>query len=499
MFKRTIDILLSLIGIILVLPFFPVIALLIKLDSRGPVFFAGDRVGKDMKIFKMYKFRTMIETRIKVGESVSPELDPRVTSFGRFLRRTKMNELPQFINVLKGDMTFVGPRPETPDLAELYSEKAKKIFVVKPGLVGPNQILGRNEEELYPSGVDVKKYYIEKILPKKVEVDLEYINSPTFFKDFKYIFLGVKETLTGALSRRHIQDNRSQVYLLLADVTLSLFSYVLAYTLRFGGFAEGQDLILFFKYLPAVLLIRIPCFVYFGMYNSLIRYVSYHEILMVLKGVTCGSLLLVVSGFLFGFHGHSRLILIMDWIGLLFFLSGLRFGLRLYWEWRQGNNGKEKGRRVLIFGGGTTGNLVCKALLADKDSSFEVVGFLDDAPEKYSKTIHGLKILGNRYHIKALAQLYKVQEIILAMPNVHPDMLSKIIDICQEAGLRYRIFSSVRNLDIVRRPDFPMRTLELSDMLPLQRIRMDHAAVKQILADKTVMINGSGGAVGLEL
>ena len=111
-----------------------------------------------MKKFKMYKFRTMMETSACTGDNVCPQYDPRVTTFGRFLRRTKMNEIPQLINILCGDMCFVGPRPEAPVLAELYPEDAKKIFSVKPGLVSPATILGRNEEELYPPGVDAEKH-----------------------------------------------------------------------------------------------------------------------------------------------------------------------------------------------------------------------------------------------------------------------------------------------------------------------------------------------------
>ena len=141
-----------------------------------------------------------------IDQSLCPQNDPRVTAFGRFLRRTKLNEFPQLINILKGDMTFVGPRPESPDLAELYPEAAQPVFSVKPGLVGPNQILGRNEEEMYPPGVDAKRYYIDVILPPKVEVDLEYIKHPEVFRDIQYILMGARETLFGALNRSHIQD-----------------------------------------------------------------------------------------------------------------------------------------------------------------------------------------------------------------------------------------------------------------------------------------------------
>src|SRR6266566_3914373 len=133
MIKRAIDIFGSLIGMALAMSLFPFIALFIKMDSKGPVFFLCDRIGKDGKLFKMYKFRTMYETPVQLGASLSPADDPRVTRFGRFLRRTKLNELPQLINILIGEMTFVGPRPEAPDLAALYPSYAKGVFTVKPG------------------------------------------------------------------------------------------------------------------------------------------------------------------------------------------------------------------------------------------------------------------------------------------------------------------------------------------------------------------------------
>ena len=154
MLNRALDIIVSLVGLLILLMMLPVIAILIKLDSPGPVLYAGRRVGKDGKIFKMFKFRTMYRTPKPLGVSVSPQGDPRVTPVGLWLRRLKLNEFPQFFNILRGDMTLVGPRPEAPDMAEKYPPEARKIFSVKPGLLGPNQILGRNEEDLYPRGVN---------------------------------------------------------------------------------------------------------------------------------------------------------------------------------------------------------------------------------------------------------------------------------------------------------------------------------------------------------
>jgi FlaA1/EpsC-like NDP-sugar epimerase/lipopolysaccharide/colanic/teichoic acid biosynthesis glycosyltransferase len=489
--KRLIDLLLSSIGLIILIPFFPVIALLITLDSRGPVFFPVQRVAKDMKNFKMYKFRTMIDTPIEVGESISPQFDPRVTSFGRFLRRTKINELPQLINILKGEMTFVGPRPEAPDLAAMYPEGAKRVFSVKPGLVGPATILGRNEEERYPPGIDAKKYYIENILPHKVQLDLQYVENPTLFQDIKYVFLGVKETLTGMISRRHIYDNWSQICLLIADFFLIGASYL------FWSLVGGRALIGTCITLPIVLLVRSCCNIYFGMYGSLIRYMSFHDILGVLKGITGGSFVLVLIAALCGIDSYSGLTAVADWASLMLLLSALRFALKFYWEKRRAKLETKAKHPILIYGAGDSAYLAFRAF--QKHSSYKVVGFIDDAPDKYGKALNGLKVLGNRHHIKALARLYKVQEVVIAEPDADSDKLAAIMQICQEADLKYRICPLAEDFDSVAGHSLPMRQMEFSDILPLPKIHADRAAVREAMTGKTVLVNASGGALGLEL
>ncbi len=213
MLKRTIDIVLAVVGLALILPLVPVIATLLKLDSKGPILYLCDRVGLDGELFKMYKFRTLYDTPEQDGPSVCPAGDLRVTSMGRFLRRTKLNELPQLLNILKGDMSFVGPRPEAPDLAAHYPPYANAIFSVKPGLVGPNQILTRHEEEWYPPGVDPQQYYIESILPQKLPVDLAYVNQSSAWTDLKYLWLGVMATLrredSSAMRSHHVGPDSS--------------------------------------------------------------------------------------------------------------------------------------------------------------------------------------------------------------------------------------------------------------------------------------------------
>ena len=499
MLKRFIDVLVSLLGILLALLFFPFIALLLKLDSKGPIFYLCERVGKDGKTFKMYKLRTMYHMPVAIGASVSPAGDPRVTPLGRLLRRTKLNEVPQLLNVLKGDMTLVGPRPEAPDLAALYPSYAKEIFTVKPGLVGPNQILGRNEDEWYPPGVDPQQYYIESILPKKLPIDLEYVRHTSTFNDLRYIILGAKATLCKALSWKLVLQNRSQLGLVGIDLVLSLSSMILAHLLRFEGWPTGVDASNFLQLLPAAVLVRVPCFVYFGLYSTLIRYLSYADMLNVCKGVSVGSLLLVGWATLSPLSYFSRAVFLIDWLSLIFLMSAARFALRLVWEWQAKAGQPQYQRRVLIYGAGYTGSLAYRFLMGDTERVHEVVGFLDDDPAKRYRTLHGKKVLGNRFNIESVVKLYQIHEILLAMPYATPHDLYKITRACHSAGVRYRFFPIPHDHESPDRLSMAGREVPLKPLLITPTIDCNQSAVRTILEGKCVLLAGAGGALGLEL
>jgi lipopolysaccharide/colanic/teichoic acid biosynthesis glycosyltransferase len=445
MVTRTLDLIISAFGLICLAPMLPWIALLIKLDSKGPVFFACPRVGRGGKIFKMYKFRTMYETPINIGASVSPQGDPRVTPAGRILRRLKINEFPQFFNVLTGDMTLIGPRPEAPDLAALYPDYAQAIFSVKPGLAGPNQIMGRNEEELYPPGVDPVKYYIEHILPHKLPLDLEYIQDPSIFKNLRYLYLSVKVTISGAINRQHLIDNKSQIYLMLADAGLCLCSFYLAHYLRYETFKTPLGTVISpLAILPWVVLLRLPIFAYLGFYHTLIRHISFFDLKMVMKGVAISSLVLTGFAFFMGFtiYGkYPRGVFIMDWAILTTCLVGYRVLLKkLYLYYKRPLNSMMNRKRVAIWGAGDAGELCLLYLKKDKHAFYEVAGFIDDAPLKRNRRLNGVKILGNRYHLPILAKLYKFQEVFIAMPSASETELKQALNICHNLGLEPKLF-----------------------------------------------------------
>jgi len=189
MLKRLFDIFFSFFGLILLLPLFLIIAALVKIFSPGPVFYKSVRVGKNGKLFKMYKFRTMVVGADKIGGPSTAADDPRLTKIGKFLKKFQLDELPQLINVLKGEMSLVGPRPEVPFYVNMMTEEEKKIILsVKPGMTDLASLWNFHEGEVLKGASDPEKVYMEKIRPKKIKLQIKYVKERNFWMDLK-IFL----------------------------------------------------------------------------------------------------------------------------------------------------------------------------------------------------------------------------------------------------------------------------------------------------------------------
>jgi len=188
--KRVFDICVSSVALLLLSPLFLLISIMIKIDSKGRVFFIQKRVGKDFREFDLYKFRTM---RDEKGLEITAKDDPRITKIGRFLRKTKIDELPQLLNVLKGDMSLVGPRPEVKKYVEIKKDEYQKILTVKPGITDLAAIEFSNEEEILANFADKEKAYINEILPKKIELYLKYIENITFKNDLSIMIKTIQK------------------------------------------------------------------------------------------------------------------------------------------------------------------------------------------------------------------------------------------------------------------------------------------------------------------
>ncbi|SFN67854.1 Sugar transferase involved in LPS biosynthesis (colanic, teichoic acid) [Bizionia echini] len=195
MLKRLFDIIFSSLGLILLLPLLLVIALILKLESEGAVFYKQVRVGKGNLDFKIFKFRTMFIGSDKKGLLTVGDRDPRVTNTGFFLRKYKLDELPQLINVFLGSMSFVGPRPEVRHYVNYYSTDDMQILSVKPGITDYASIIFRDEAELLKTAENPEELYINTILPQKIALNKKYIESASLLVDFKIIIKTIQTIL----------------------------------------------------------------------------------------------------------------------------------------------------------------------------------------------------------------------------------------------------------------------------------------------------------------
>jgi lipopolysaccharide/colanic/teichoic acid biosynthesis glycosyltransferase len=199
--RRTFEAVFALIVLIAISPLLAVAALAIVIDSRGGPFFRAHRVGLNGRAFRMWKFRTMVRNAGALGPGITGNNDRRITRLGALLRATKIDELPQFFNVVAGDMSLVGPRPEAPEIVALYTHEQRSVLLVKPGVTGRVQLDSREESDSIPPGVAADEYYVQHLMPKKVDADLQYLERRTAFTDIRIIVETIRYVFT-ELARR---------------------------------------------------------------------------------------------------------------------------------------------------------------------------------------------------------------------------------------------------------------------------------------------------------
>lgn len=193
--KRLFDLVMSFAGLLIFSPLLIIIAIIIKMHDSGTVFYRAPRTGLNGTPFYMHKFRTMVLNADKIGPSSSPKSDPRVTPFGKFLRKYKLDELTQLFDVISGNMSIVGPRPEEKKFTDMFSESEKNILSVKPGITDWASIWNSNESELLEGSDDPDDYYLKNIRPEKLRLQLLYAEKHNFFIDLQILFLTLRKII----------------------------------------------------------------------------------------------------------------------------------------------------------------------------------------------------------------------------------------------------------------------------------------------------------------
>jgi lipopolysaccharide/colanic/teichoic acid biosynthesis glycosyltransferase len=452
MLKRCLDFVLALVGLLLLLPLLLIVALLIKLDTAGPVFFRHRRVGLNGKRFAIYKFRTMVPGAEKMGSRLTTKHDPRVTRIGQILRWFKIDELPQLINVLRGDMSLIGPRPEDPHFVSFYSPEQRRVLSVRPGIVGPSQILGRDELESYPEGLkDTEAYYIQHILPGKLARDLAYVDSRSFGGDMALLARGLWATIRGAIKAKFLWRRRWRVVLFAIDAVLVATAHYLAFMVR-------QDFT--FPTLPGFLLkpllitvfVRLVALMYFGAYQGVFAYFGLWDLIAIFKAVTASAILGGGLTFFIGLQSYPRSVFVIDWALCLFMLAGLRYGLRTWVRQRWRLRGQKR-RKAIVVGAGVGGEQIARALLDDPLCPYRPVGFIDETPERWGALIHGVRVLGGAAELPLAISANGVQAVFVCMSDLSDRGAREVVEVCEQAGVEYRVVPTLS--DILRTEAFP--------------------------------------------
>lgn len=202
--KRIVDTMGALVGLLIASPGLLLCAVAVRLDSRGPIFYRQWRVGQHGRTFQIFKLRTMIDGTDKHGSQFTVSGDPRITKVGKILRKTKVDEIPQLLNVLRGEMSLVGPRPEVPEYTEKYTSQERMVLDVRPGMTGPASLAYIDEERLLATTVDQEDFYVNTIMRRKLQADIAYCRNVSLFEDVRIILL----TLGSLIGLRYIKAPR---------------------------------------------------------------------------------------------------------------------------------------------------------------------------------------------------------------------------------------------------------------------------------------------------
>jgi lipopolysaccharide/colanic/teichoic acid biosynthesis glycosyltransferase len=446
MAKRFVDILVATVGLVLLAPLLILIGLIIKLDSSGPVFFRQERVGRNGRSFRIFKFRTMVQGAYKMGSRLTTKRDPRVTRVGQILRWFKIDEVPQLINVLVGDMSLIGPRPEDPHFVAYYDEHQRQVLNVRPGMLGPSQILGRDELESYPEGLrDTEQYYVDHILPEKLERDLEYVQTASFLGDMSLLLRGVWATVVGAFKAKFLWRRRYRIALFLLDAGLIVTSCYLAFMIR-ADFTWPARSHFFIYPLVITLAARLISLAYFGAYQGVLAYFGLWDMLALVKAIAASALVAGGLTFFIGMQSFPRSVFVIDSVLVLLMLAGLRYVLRGVSRGRSRSSKGKQREKALVVGAGMGGEQIVRALLDDPACPYRPVGFIDESPERWGSMIHGIRILGGAAEVPLAVSANGIEAVFICISDLSERGVAEVVEICQKVGVEYRVVPTLSDL-----------------------------------------------------
>lgn len=513
--KRLLDLFGALAGLLFLSPVLALIAAAMKLLDPGPVFFRQTRAGRGFKPFTIYKFRSM---RVESGRGaqITSDGDERITRLGGLLRKTKLDELPQLFNVLRGDMSLVGPRPTVPKYAEMFRAEYEVILSVKPGVTDYASIEYRDEEAVLGNYEEPEAGYMDDVLPRKIAHYRRYIAGVSLLTDLKILAATVAKVLrlhkSVALAsfrsgRREVMikpvvthDRRMAVLAL--DLLIVLGVYALAFLLSFELDLEPEAARQLKLTAPYAVLSYFAASLYFGVNRGLRYYAGFGDVLDTLKAVCAAASIQGVLAFALAGTGFPRPVLLLWPILALVGVAGLHacvHGAGHYLQVRLLGSGPK--RSAVIVGVGDLGELVYQNMRSDGSVDYRVAAFFDEGRVTCGVRLHGVPVVGTAADLAAVLRRAAVDELVVAVSrDRRAKALSAVGDALQGLERRPEVLVMPALDEMLKEPKAAARReVQACDLLDRRMLPVDAARIGRSLAGKVVLVTGAGGTIGGEL
>ena len=419
--KRVYDVFFSFCGLVLLSPLFVAVAAAVKLADGGGIFYRQARVGREGREFLICKFRTMRSSTGGTGPLVTKNGDARITWVGRILRKTKLDELPQLWNVLKGEMSLVGPRPEVPRYVRHYTPEQRAILRFKPGITDLASLCFRNEEALLGNADDLEEFYVRHCFPRKLQLNQDYVGRANLFSDTWIILQTICPYWIGVLICYGI--------ILAASFSLSC-------GLIYDFAPLPLSTLQFWRELGMTLALQLVCLTLRKQWRGLLSYFSLRELRRV--GAALGLAGAGLLAWSVANHGHPpRNVILVDTLLSFSLLGGFRVLLR---RWRERSEGEEDTpvnppARVGIVGAGRAGAQLALELAGNRNFGRMAVAFFDDDFHKWQKSIHDVPVIGMP---ECLLDGWKdkLDEVVITLPGTPADRLHEIERLLRKTNLK---------------------------------------------------------------
>jgi len=506
---RVLDVVVSASALLFLAPLIGILAVGVKLASRGPAFFVQTRVGRNGRPFRMLKLRSMAVDAPGAGPTVTATGDPRVTPFGALLRRTKLDELPQLFNVLRGDMSLVGSRPEVPSMVARCAEQYAVLHLVRPGITSPATLVYSDEESMLPAE-GTEEYYVRKVLPAKLALDLEWLRDRSLLGDLELL---TRTALRVLRVRRSVEPLRVELsgavrlgVKAAMDLGVVLIAWFAANLLRFDGLPPGEDGWRTWSFALPVALVALLSLRAAGMNDSLWRFFSGRDgwtlSLCAVPAVALMTLLRVWTpeslSFLrtpYSVIAMTGLISVAGWCALRLCWSGMVTRAE-----RRANPRPDLHGTAVICGAGSAGQQIVGELLRAAGRHFRPLGFFDDDPVKQGRRLQGVRVVGGLDEVPVFLHQHRPDVLLVAMKRVAEDRLRPVVEAAYQCGVEIRILPSALEAGSGQGAT-SLRDLRIEDLIGRPSVRLDPAEerVASVYKDRTVLVTGAGGSIGSEL